>query len=50
VDGVHVDVGAGLSPLVGGGVHLEFHVNPVGVLETVRDAPRIIENIGDILD
>ncbi|WP_117212523.1 WXG100 family type VII secretion target [Allorhizocola rhizosphaerae] len=49
-DGLHADIGAGLSPLIGGGVHLEVHVNPAGILDTIQDAPRTIETIKDLID
>ena len=48
-DGIHIDVHAGGSVGLGGGAHLETTVDVGGLIQSVRDAPRNIDKIVDIL-
>jgi len=47
--GLHFGVHAGASAVIGGGLHLEVDVDPGGLLDAAREAPRTIEKIKDIL-
>jgi hypothetical protein len=48
-DGLHLGADFGASPIVGGGVHLEADVDPGGIMQAVKDAPRTVEKIVNIL-
>jgi hypothetical protein len=44
-DGFHADAHLGVSPIIGGGVHVEVDVDPVGLVKAAIDAPKDIEKI-----
>jgi hypothetical protein len=49
-DGIHFGAHAGLSAIVGGGVHVEVNINPQGLFDEAMKAPREIEKLKDMFD
>ena len=48
-DGLHADAHLGVSPIIGGGVHVEVDVDPAGMMEDIINAPKNIDRIKHIL-